>query len=70
MKLVNGSDEYWEYLNAAEGIYYDFCDAGSTDERRFHKKRGDKLKTILISEYGYRDESVKSIIDRYLDLRL
>ncbi len=69
MKLVNGSEEYWEYLRIAEGIYDDFCVARTTDERRAHKKRGDKLKAMLVSEYGYKDESVKSIADRYLDLR-
>lgn len=69
-KLENGSDEYWSYRNAAEGIYYDFCEARTTDERRYHKKRGEHLKTMLLSEYGYNDECVKSICERFLDLRV
>ncbi len=69
-KLENGSDEYWSYRNAAEGIYYDFGEARTTDERRYHKKRGEHLKIMLLSEYGYNDECVKSICERFLDLRV
>ncbi|EET58986.1 hypothetical protein BRYFOR_09092 [Marvinbryantia formatexigens DSM 14469] len=69
-KLKNGSEEYWEYKNAAEAIYRDFCNADNITERRHHKKRGDKLKATLISEYGAKDECVKSIINNFLDLRV
>ena len=39
--LINGSDEYWEYKDAAEKIYWDFCEARTTDARRMHKREGE-----------------------------
>ena len=69
-QLASGSNEYWEYENAAESIYRDFCHARNTDERRYHKSRGDKLKIMLLSEYGSQDQCVRYIIDTYLDLRV
>lgn len=68
--LVNGSDEYWEYRDAAERIYWDFCEARTVERRRYYKERGEALKTRLYTEYGYNDESVKSICERFLDLRV
>lgn len=69
-RLVNGSDEYWTYLNSAEQIYHAFCDSRTSDERRYYKKQGERLKTRLLIEYGHNDESVKSICERFLDLRV
>lgn len=69
-RLVNGSDEYWTYLNSAEQIYRAFCDSRTVDERRYYKKQGERLKTRLLIEYGHNDESVKSICERFLDLRV
>lgn len=69
-KLVSGSDEYWEYKEAAEAIYRDFCDSNSITQRRYHKQRGEKLKIKLLSEYGAKDECVRTIIDNFLDLRV
>lgn len=36
--LINGSDEYWEYKDTAEKIYWDFCEARTTDARRMYKQ--------------------------------
>lgn len=68
--LVNGSDEYWKYRDTAERIYWDFCEARTVERRRYYKERGEALKTRLYTEYGYNDESVKSICERFLDLRV
>lgn len=68
--LRNGSDEYWAYRDSAEQIYRAFCDARTVDQRRYYKERGEELKTRLFIEYGYNDESVKSICERFLDLRV
>ena len=68
--LINGSDEYWEYKDAAEKIYWDFCEARTTDARRMYKREGETLKRKMISKYGADDESVKTIIERFLDLRV
>lgn len=69
-KLINGSDEYWKYKEAAERIYWDFCDTNNSDERRFHKRRAEGLKAQMISVYGTNDTWTKYIIDTYLDLRV
>lgn len=69
-RLINGSDEYWAYRDSAEQIYIAFCEARTVDQRRYYKKQGEKLKTRLFIEYGYNDESVKSICERFLDLRV
>lgn len=69
-RLVSGSKEYWEYKEAAESIYRDFCDSNSITERRHHKQRGERLKIRLLSEYGAYDECVRSIIENFLDLRV
>lgn len=68
--LRNGSDEYWAYRDSAEKIYWAFCEARTVDQRRYYKERGEELKTRLFIEYGYNDESVKSICERFLDLRV
>lgn len=68
--LRNGSDEYWAYRDSAEKIYWVFCEARTVDQRRYYKERGEELKTRLFIEYGYNDESVKSICERFLDLRV
>ena len=68
--LINGSDEYWEYKDTAEKIYWDFCEARTTDARRMYKQEGEALKRKMISKYGADDESVKTIIERFLDLRV
>lgn len=68
--LRNGSDEYWDYWNEAEQIYNAFCDARTTDERRYYKKVGDNLRYQLFARYGRDDKSVKSICERFLDLRV
>lgn len=68
--LINGSDEYWEYKDTAEKIYWDFCEARTTDARRMYKQEGETLKRKMISKYGADDESVKTIIERFLDLRV
>ena len=65
--LINGSDEYWEYKDTAEKIYWDFCEARTTDARRMYKQEGEALKRKMISKYGADDESVKTIIERFLD---
>ena len=64
-KLINGSDEYWEYKDTAEKIYWDFCEARTTDARRMYKQEGEALKRKMISKYGADDESVKTIIERF-----
>lgn len=69
-KLINGSDEYWAYRDAAEKIYWAFCESRTVDQRRYYKRRGEELKTRLFTDYGYNDESVKSICERFLDLRV
>ena len=68
--LINGSDEYWEYKDTAEKIYWAFCEARTTDDRRMYKREGEALKRKMISKYGADDESVKTIIERFLDLRV
>lgn len=69
-ELRSGSDEYWEYKEMAENIYRDFCDANNLVDKRYYKAQGDRLKATLIGAYGNRDESVRYIIDTYLDLRV
>ena len=69
-KLINGSKEYWAYKEAAERIYWDFCDTNNSDERRFHKRRAEGLKAQMISEYGINDTWTNYIIDTFLDLRV
>ena len=39
-------------------------------DKRYYKAQGDRLKATLIGAYGSRDESVRYIIDTYLDLRV
>lgn len=68
--LINGSDKFWEYKDAAEKIYWDFCEARTTDARRMYNQEGEALKRKMISKYGADDESVKTIIERFLDLRV
>lgn len=69
-ELRSGSDEYWSYKEMAEGIYRDFCDAGSIDARRHYKAQGERLKRELIAKYGNDDGCVRSICDQFLDLRV
>ena len=38
--------------------------------RRMYKREGEALKRKMISKYGSDDESVKTIIERFLDLRV
>ena len=68
--LTNGSDEYWTYRDQAEMYYHAFCDARTVDERRSIKRQADRLYARLCADYGKNDESVRSIYERFLDLRL
>ena len=67
-ELDSGSEEYRECKELAENIYRDYCGADNTVDKRHYKKKGDNLKATMISEYGSRDESVRYIINNFLDL--
>ena len=68
MGLRNGSDEYYEFVEAAERIYHALADAHSITEQRKLAARAHALADRMVEEYGPNDSSVKTIINRY-DMR-
>ncbi len=70
MALVNGSTEYYKYLEKAEKIYRKSANARNCDESAYWRERGENLADGMRDKFGHDDECVEYIIERFYLERL